>query len=96
MRSWMHGLLVATVLSTLLMNLTPMRIAAQTHQIDFQKDVSYGTGQDVELSLNLARPKGLESRVPGLIFIHGGGWTGGNKDSFDKVIKNAEIGRAHV
>ena len=32
--------------------------------------------------LDLYAPKGLEKNVPGLIFIHGGGWKGGKREDY--------------
>lgn len=87
MQHGMHRLFHAVLLSTLLIAVSPGSIAAQSPEIEFQEEVPFGTGGDVTLKLNLARPADLAERVPGLVFIHGGGWTGGNKDSFDKEIK---------
>jgi len=51
-------------------------------EIDFQQDIVYGTGGGEPLMLDLAMPKGLTKAVPGLIFIHGGGWQGGSRRHF--------------
>ncbi len=63
--------------------------AADKYEVEFKTDVVYGKTGDEELKLNLATPKGLEGKAPGLIFIHGGGWSGGNKDGYDNFAKNA-------
>ena len=63
--------------------------AADGRQIEFREDVEYGTGGEQELLLNLALPEQIEKPLPGLIFIHGGGWSGGNKESFDAFVRQA-------
>lgn len=45
------------------------------------RDVEYGKAGDVSLKLNVIRPKTPEKeKLPVLVWIHGGGWVGGNKD----------------
>lgn len=63
--------------------------AADKYEVEFKTNVVYGKAGDEELKLNLASPKGLAGKAPGLIFIHGGGWSGGNKDGYDNFAKNA-------
>ena len=63
--------------------------AEEKYEVDFRTDVVYGKAGDEELKLNLAVPKGLKGPTPGLIYIHGGGWSGGDKKSFDQFAKNA-------
>jgi len=45
-------------------------------------DIQYGKGGDKPLLLNLYRPAKLEKPAPGLIFIHGGGWTSGHRKDY--------------
>lgn len=56
--------------------------------IEFRKDVQYGTGGDAPLYLNLARPKQRSGKLPVAAVIHGGGWSGGNKDMHDPQIRD--------
>ena len=58
-------------------------------EIEFRKDVVYGTGAGENLVLDLAMPKGLTQPVPGVVWIHGGGWRGGNKGEFEKLIRDS-------
>lgn len=44
-----------------------------------QRDVVYGTDDGHELLLDLYQPEHPAGPVPGLIFIHGGSWSGGDK-----------------
>jgi len=47
-----------------------------------QKDIEYGRIGDRRLSLDLFTPSQLPKPVPGLIFIHGGGWKGGKRQDY--------------
>jgi len=58
-------------------------------EIEFRKDVVYGTGGGENLLLDLAMPAGLTQPVPGVVWIHGGGWRGGNKGEFEKLIRDS-------
>ena len=46
------------------------------------KDLEYGKAGDRALLLNLYRPAKQDKPAPGLIFIHGGGWTSGNRTDY--------------
>lgn len=51
--------------------------------VTVQKDVVYGEVDGRKLKLDLYRPtntkEGKDQVLPGMLFIHGGGWSGGNK-----------------
>lgn len=47
-----------------------------------EKDIEYGRVGEKALQLDLYRPAKVEEPVPGLIFIHGGGWKGGNRADY--------------
>ena len=47
-----------------------------------QKNIEYGKVGDRSLQLDLYAPDKISKPVPGLIFIHGGGWTGGSRDVY--------------
>jgi acetyl esterase/lipase len=47
-----------------------------------RKDIEYGRVGDTPLLLNLHAPENLEAAVPGLIFIHGGGWYSGHRNDY--------------
>lgn len=57
------------------------------HEVESQTDVVYGKGADQELKLDLYIPKGAAQPLPTVLFIHGGGWSGGNKESFAPFAK---------
>jgi len=58
-------------------------------EIVVEQDLVYGKGGDTDLKLDLARPKEGEGPFPGLILIHGGGWAGGNRESFRPLMRQA-------
>src|SRR5688572_22707279 len=69
-------------------------IAAQNPQasnpadgVTTEKDVPFGKGGDLELKLDIYRPpKGKEKRMA-TIHFHGGGFTGGSKDTLTERIR---------
>ena len=46
------------------------------------KDIEYGKVGDRALLLDLYAPEKIEKPVPGLIFIHGGGWKSGSRTDY--------------
>lgn len=50
--------------------------------IAFHDDVVYATHDGVELSLDIFVPKDADEARPVLLFIHGGGWSGGKKEDY--------------
>jgi acetyl esterase/lipase len=51
----------------------------------FERDIVYGKVGDVELKLNLARPKDATSALPCVVVIHGGGWAAGDRSVHDDL-----------
>jgi acetyl esterase/lipase len=61
--------------------------------IEVRKEIVYGRGGEQELKLDLYSPKRLENPTPGLIFIHGGAWTKGQRSDYHYYcVKFAEQG----
>ncbi len=57
------------------------------YEVEAVKDVAYFEGKDadsVRHKLDLYVPKGQKG-FPVLVFVHGGAWTGGNKNGFEKL-----------
>ena len=52
-------------------------------------DLTYSTVDGEELKLDLAVPTAGEGPYPMVVFIHGGGWAGGNRVSFRSQIQQA-------
>lgn len=69
------------------------RELAVPESVTVEKDIEYGRGQDVSLQLDLYSPKEPTKDVPGLIFVHGGGWKKGHRNDYRYYcIKFAEQG----
>lgn len=64
-------------------------IAAAPGEVEFRENVEYGTGGGKTLTLHLAKPAGGGVPRPGIVYIHGGGWTAGNKDGLKDRIREA-------
>ena len=52
----------------------------------FESDVVYGKGADVDLKLNIGRPKESTGPLPCIVVIHGGGWAAGNKNGHNAQV----------
>jgi acetyl esterase/lipase len=52
----------------------------------FESDVVYGKGADVDLKLNIGRPKEGSGPLPCIVVIHGGGWAAGNKNGHNAQV----------
>lgn len=50
--------------------------------VTVESNVVYGKGGDQPLILDLSRPKEGKGPFPALVFVHGGGWMEGSRDSF--------------
>lgn len=78
------GLLTALFISSQLhaQQLVP---AAPSDSITFEKDIVYGKTGDIELKLDLSRPKNSAGPLPCIVVIHGGAWRAGNKAGHDNL-----------
>jgi acetyl esterase/lipase len=54
-----------------------------------EENITYGKGGDVDLQLDLARPKVGTGPFPAIVFIHGGGWSGGARQGYRGQIEAA-------
>jgi acetyl esterase/lipase len=54
-----------------------------------EKDIVYGKGGTEDLKLDLARPALTEGLRPGIVYIHGGGWSAGNRKAYTTDIQEA-------
>jgi len=64
---------------TTLAQAQPMRIP---EGVVVERDVEYGTGGERPLRMHLISPKEKPATpLPVLVWVHGGGWSGGNRDS---------------
>ncbi len=54
-------------------------------------DVTYCVMDGVELKMDIYRPQGSSAPTPALLYVHGGGWTSGDKRSGEGVRDIAEL-----
>ncbi len=84
--------LLSIVISVAILGLlfaSPASQAAEKYAIEIQENVVYGDGGGEELTLHLARPTDMDQAAPALVFIHGGAWRAGDKNSFLPAIELA-------
>ena len=58
-------------------------------ELEIQDDLQYGMGGGEKLLLDLARPAKLDKPTPCIVFIHGGGWAGGNRKAHYNHMRQA-------
>ena len=58
-------------------------IVQQSNPVDVKiiRDIEYAQHQGISLKLDLYLPEQTKGRVPVIVFIHGGGWKNGSKES---------------
>lgn len=66
-----------------------MLVSTCRAEVITEQDIVYGKGGDVDLKLDLARPKEGDGPFPGLILIHGGGWSAGKRQDFTSLARQA-------
>ncbi|SFH63050.1 alpha/beta hydrolase [Planctomicrobium piriforme] len=54
--------------------------------ITLERGIVFGKGGEQELKLDIAYPKSTDGQLPALVFIHGGGWVGGDREAFLPLI----------
>jgi acetyl esterase/lipase len=57
------------------------QVDLSSHTSKIQKDITYCTVDGVDLKLDLYFPKSLSGATPIVVFVHGGGWSAGDKSS---------------
>lgn len=84
----MKSLLAIALLTVLVEPVLAQRAQIPNVQIpdnvERRSDVVYCRGGARDLTLDLFLPKTRAPRVPGVIFIHGGGWRGGTRGQFHR------------
>jgi acetyl esterase/lipase len=81
------GLCVLSAISTLTLGFAAAPLAAA--EVVVEKDIVYGTGGGKDLKLDLARPEQSSGLLPAIVYIHGGGWQGGNREMYRNDIQEA-------
>ncbi len=90
-RALTYALVSAAVLvAGHLMTVTgPVSAAEPQANVVLEEGVTYGKGGTEDLKLDLARPEHADGVLPGIVFIHGGGWKGGSRGSYRNLIQEA-------
>jgi len=84
-RTFFGSTLAGAAVPALSLAATPQ--SAGSDGVTTDKDVPFGKGGDLELKLDIYRPpKGKEKRMA-TIHFHGGGFTGGSKDTLNERIR---------
>lgn len=58
-------------------------------EVEYRKDIVYGSGGGEPLRLDLAAPKGLTRHTPAIVWIHGGAWQGGRKEELEGLLRDS-------
>ncbi|HEX2977897.1 MAG TPA: alpha/beta hydrolase [Candidatus Babeliales bacterium] len=51
------------------------------------KDITIKGGPTKEVSVRLIRPQGSKGILPAVVYVHGGGWILGNKNTHDRLVR---------
>jgi acetyl esterase/lipase len=81
-------LVVALLCGLLTLSYSRRCAAADSGKIVTEDNITYGKAGDTELKLDLARPQG-DGPFPAIVFIHGGGWSEGNRQGYRGQIQGA-------
>lgn len=80
----------ALLIAGLALGFGPLASAAEpTTEVVVEKDIVYGKVENDDLKLDLARPEHATGLLPGIVYIHGGGWSGGNRGIYQNDIQEA-------
>jgi len=80
--------LPVTLILVALSTLSLTSAVAWSADIVVEENITYGKVGDTELKLDLARPEG-DGPFPAIVFIHGGGWAKGNRQTYRVGIEAA-------
>lgn len=75
---WAAGLAVLLMTGT---------VPAQTPGVKEELDVPYGEAGGQKLLVDIFRPETNGQRVAAIVFVHGGGWSGGDKKDFRELAR---------
>ena len=83
------GVLVDVVVFSIVVGYPLTTSAAEQPTYTVEQNIVYGTGGDVDLTLDLARPAQGTGPFPAVVFLFGGGYTTGTKRSWADAIRKA-------
>ncbi|RYY23661.1 MAG: alpha/beta hydrolase [Sphingomonadales bacterium] len=73
--------------------LSGVQKAASVTFADVQiKDVTLPLGPTGSTSIRVVRPSGATGALPAIIYMHGGGWVLGDRDTHDRLIRELAVG----
>lgn len=84
-------LLVLLGVGALVLDYERCRRLALWGLIDLRRDVLYGTADGEPLTLHLALPRVRRGPSPVIVFLHGGAWREGSKDTYIPDIQKAAL-----
>jgi acetyl esterase/lipase len=61
------------------------RAAEPPANVQFERDIVYGTVNGEELKLNMSRPREAKGALPCIVVIHGGAWRAGDRKYHDDL-----------
>ncbi len=70
--------------------LTTLGAAEDAPELKVERDVAYATFGEREVHLDWFRPDN-DKTYPSIVLIHGGGWIGGNRKSFETTAKDLAV-----
>jgi acetyl esterase/lipase len=90
-RAWTPALPSSAVVvaGLLLVACRPTLAEEPAANVVLEENITYGKGGMKDLKLDLARPEPAAGVHPALVFIHGGGWQGGSRAGYKRVIQEA-------
>ncbi|MEK7467826.1 MAG: alpha/beta hydrolase [Planctomycetota bacterium] len=81
------------ILLTLVFALSAAAQGRVPEDVEVKRDVEYGVAKDVSLRLDVYKPKTPpQGLMPAVVWIHGGGWRGGDKNNASNAIAAAKRG----
>lgn len=61
----------------------------------YMEDRVVPVGPTGSVGLRIVRPQGAREELPALVYVHGGGWIFGDRDTYDRLVREIAVG-AHV
>lgn len=61
-------------------------LATPPKDVELVTDIVFGQGGGRDLKLNITRPREPAGRMPVMVFIHGGGWSAGDRKDFHPLM----------
>jgi acetyl esterase/lipase len=77
-----------SLVAALVCVVSALSCAGRCAEVAIEDNITYGKAGDTDLKLDLAQPQG-DGPFPTIVFIHGGGWSGGNRQGYRGQIQEA-------